>query len=311
MLTLWSSTGLLPLWMFTLGRQVYAKTTTAVPVRDILTTLVTMSVCLSVGLAFQRFFPRVAAVSLIPDLWCVLWTCFDHVFRQLPQYCKKLLAPISVAMIIFIVVFGTYANLYMFRLINARILWSAGLCVWIGFLGGYLVSLALRFPVKDRTAISIETGIQNTGIAIVLLGLSLPPPFNDISTVVPVAASIMTPIPLTIIYISMKLVQWYKKRRASQSILRSVDANGSNNSSSSTLISPDGSDNSKKRNDRKTWWNVNTITHDNAMFQLSQRDLSIYEIPLQETLSVHRVSHHFYVMTDSKQKRLSGQTHSD
>ena len=87
---------------------------------------------------------------------------------------------------------------------NWRILLAAGFSVWIGFSCGYILSASIRLPMKDRIAISIETGIQNTGTAIVLLGFSLPDPDNDISAVVPVAASIMTPIPLTIVWIAMK-----------------------------------------------------------------------------------------------------------
>lgn len=166
---------------------------------------------------------------------------FDHklisVCDYVTQYCKKILAPISIAMIVFIIVFGTYANLYMFKLMNAAILFSAGLCVWSGFVGGFLVSTVLRFSNKDRIAISIETGIQNTGIAIVLLGVSLPPPDNDISSVVPVAASIMTPIPLTLVWIVIKCRSWYRKRQGSLS-LRTDEAHRTiSNSSSSTLIS--------------------------------------------------------------------------
>ena len=142
-------------------------------------------------------------------------------------------------MIIFIVVFGTYANLYMFKLMNAGILFAAGLCVWSGFLGGFLVSTILRFPSKDRTAISIETGIQNTGIAIVLLGVSLPPPYNDIATVVPVAASIMTPIPLTLIWIGMKGRSWYKRRQVPLNMRTDEIAQTISNSSSSILLPPD------------------------------------------------------------------------
>ena len=169
-----------------------------------------MVVCLAIGLAFQRWLPRVAA------------------------RCKRILAPVSVAMIIFIITFGTYANLYMFKLMNWRILMSAGLTVWIGFTAGYLLAVIFRLPSKDQIAIWVETGIQNTGIAIVLLGLSLPAPNNDIAVVVPVAASIMTPIPLTFLWIAMKCYRRYigkidKKEEQSP-------PTGLSNSSSSTLL---------------------------------------------------------------------------
>ena len=218
-----AATGMLPLWMYTLGKQVYADTKTAVPLENILSTLVSMTVCLGIGLLFQRYLPRVAA------------------------FCKRILAPVSVMMIIFIITFGTYANLYMFKLMNVSILFAAGISVWIGFAVGYSLAWILRLPVKDQIAISVETGIQNTGIAIVLLGLSLPPPNNDIATVVPVAASIMTPIPLTIVWIIMKCRKRFSKKIASRSpSLREIEGDHDkgttspqnlSNSSSSSLLS--------------------------------------------------------------------------
>jgi len=123
------------------------------------------------------------------------------------------LAPISIGMIIFIITFGTYANLYMFKLMNAKILLSTAITVWSGFLIGFIASTILGLPTVDRVAISIETGLQNTGIAIVLLGFSLTEPSKDIASVVPVAASIVTPIPLTAVMIYNKLRVWYKKRQ--------------------------------------------------------------------------------------------------
>ena len=143
-------------------------------------------------------------------------------------------------MIVFIICFGTYANWYMFSLLNLRILVSAGLCVWIGFLGGFLAATLLRLPSKDRIAICVETGIQNTGIAIVLLGVSLPPPYNDIACVVPVAASIMTPIPLTLALLVIKSREWFQRRRSDAECLRTDDVGRTvSNSSSSTLLPAD------------------------------------------------------------------------
>lgn len=107
---------------------------------------------------------------------------------------------------------------------NWRILFAAGFSVWIGFTCGYLLSTSARLPMKDRIAISIETGIQNTGTAIVLLGFSLPDPDNDISAVVPVAASIMTPIPLTIVWIAMKCYEKYKPKKVADNASKSSDS---------------------------------------------------------------------------------------
>lgn len=91
-----------------------------------------------------------------------------------------------------------------------RIILSASLNVWSGFLIGLIASISLRQTMVDRISIAIETGVQNTGVAIVLLGLSLPQPDADIASVVPVAASVMTPIPLTIVYFVIKFKKYIK-----------------------------------------------------------------------------------------------------
>uniref|UniRef100_A0A914V510 Uncharacterized protein n=1 Tax=Plectus sambesii TaxID=2011161 RepID=A0A914V510_9BILA len=49
---------------------------------------------------------------------------------------------------------------------------------------------------QNVTAIAVETGIQNTGIAIMLLLFSFDQPDADISAVVPVIVAIFTPAPL-------------------------------------------------------------------------------------------------------------------
>lgn len=176
-----ASLGTMPLWLFTLGRSLFQEASLRIPFRNIFTTLVSMTLPLGVGLALQRWRPKVAEV------------------------CKRLLAPVSVAMIVYIVVFGTYANLYMFRLMSWQVLVAAASNVWVGFAVGALATRFAGLPWADVLAVSIETGVQNTGIAIVLLGFSLPQPEADIASVVPVAASIVTPVPLLLLLLVQKV----------------------------------------------------------------------------------------------------------
>lgn len=53
---------------------------------------------------------------------------------------------------------------------------------WVGYLFGYLVAFVLRQSPADCLTIAIETGIQNTGIAIFLLRFALPQPQADLTT---------------------------------------------------------------------------------------------------------------------------------
>lgn len=53
---------------------------------------------------------------------------------------------------------------------------------WLGYLFGYVLAKMLKQPGPDALAISIETGIQNTGIAIFLLRFALEPLHADLTT---------------------------------------------------------------------------------------------------------------------------------
>lgn len=102
----------------------------------------------------------------------------------------------TVGLLLFIFTFGVYANLYMFRVFSWRIILSGTLVSWSGYAFGAITALILKQPYKKILAIAIETGVQNTGISIVLLRLSLPQPEADLSSVLPVSGSIMVFIPL-------------------------------------------------------------------------------------------------------------------
>lgn len=164
-------------------------------------------------------------------------------------------------MIIFIIVFGTYANLYMFRMMSWRIIIAASINVWSGFVIGLIASSLLGQPIVDRIAIAIETGVQNTGVAIVLLGLSLPQPDADLASVVPVAASVMTPIPLTIVYLIIKIRNCRNTKTKKSTNCATLDESlmndrfNSNKTSSSTLPLNDDKDNPKYTYDRIDWTN--------------------------------------------------------
>ncbi|CDW57080.1 sodium bile acid symporter family protein [Trichuris trichiura] len=110
----------------------------------------------------------------------------------------NILRPFFFFVIVFICTFGVYSNLYMFKVMTLRAL-LAGLCVpWLGFAGGMALAMLLRQPRANVVAISLETGIQNTGIAIVMLQLSFPKPDSDIASVMPVIVALFTPVPVLV-----------------------------------------------------------------------------------------------------------------
>jgi sodium/bile acid cotransporter 3/5 len=62
-----------------------------------------------------------------------------------------------------------------------QIVITSMILTWSGFIFGALMAKLFRLPLADILAVSIETGVQNTGVAIVLLRFSLGQPAADMT----------------------------------------------------------------------------------------------------------------------------------
>jgi len=98
----------------------------------------------------------------------------------------------------------------MIKLIDWKIAVVGFSLPWLGFAFGCLFSKLCRRERKDIIAIAIETGIQNTGMAIFMLWFTLDHPAGDLAAVVPVAVATLTPFPLlfALIYYNVKR-RWF------------------------------------------------------------------------------------------------------
>lgn len=185
-----ASFGMMPLWLFTLGKLIFERAKLGVPYNKIFTMAFGLVIPLAIGLLIQRFLPRVARVLV------------------------RILKPVSMILILFIIVFAIITNFYIFQLFSWQIV-IAGLGLpWLGYMFGWLFAKIFQQSSPDAIAISVETGIQNTGIAIFLLTFSLDQPMADLTTVVPVSVAIMTPFPLLAVYLIQKCMNlaFFKKR---------------------------------------------------------------------------------------------------
>ncbi|KAI5645659.1 sodium bile acid symporter family domain-containing protein [Phthorimaea operculella] len=176
-----ASFGFMPLWLFSLGQVVFANANIVVPYSRIATFVVGLIVPLAIGLGMQKWTPKLAGFMV------------------------RILKGFSTTLLLFIIVFAIVTNLYIFELFTWEIIVAGMVIPWLGYMFGYAFARLLKQPHPDALAISIETGLQNTGIAIFLLRYALPQPEADLTTVVPVSVAIMTPIPMTCIYIYQKI----------------------------------------------------------------------------------------------------------
>jgi len=184
---------MIPLWLFTVGTHVLYNGEVQIPYTNILTSLLGLVVPVAIGMVIQWKKPN--------------WA----------KYIVMGIRPLMVIFFIFVFTVGVYANLYIFTLMRNKpeILLAGALVPYLGFLFGGVVASVTCQSWKNIRTIAIETGIQNTGIAIVLLKVSLPSPDNDISIVAPIAAAIFTPVPMLVAIIGYEVYKRCFKKKQS------------------------------------------------------------------------------------------------
>ena len=143
-----------------------------------LTSLLSIVIPVIVGLIIRRVKPRFAEII------------------------GRILRPFSGIFIVFIVTFGVYANLYAYKLLGMvyYLIPATILLPSCGFLLGLLLSWLLRRDGTRMITIALETGIQNSSIAIVLVLATFPPPDNDLAAIMPISVAIFTPFVMAFIY---------------------------------------------------------------------------------------------------------------
>lgn len=197
---------MMPLWMFSLGEVIIGDTDIVIPYKKFLYYGVLLFVPICIGISITKCLPKVSKLMV------------------------KLIKPLALFLIIFILVCGIWSQFFMVKLISWRIAFVGFALPWLGFAFGCLFSKFCRRERKDIIAIAIETGVQNTGIAIFMLWFTLDHPVGDLAAVVPVAVATFTPFPLlfALIYYRLRarcnetIVDEAKEN--SESLIESVDA---------------------------------------------------------------------------------------
>ena len=167
----------MPLWLYTLGYYLlrHMNICLTIPFTNIMATLVATIFPVGIGAIIQHYRPAYAANI------------------------RKFLRPLAIFFIIFMFTFGTFCNLYMFKLFTPKVILAGCLLPYVGLvIGGLIAKLTCHSSKRIRT-IAIETCIQNPGVAVLLMKYSLPQPDADIAMVPPIVVATFTPIPLIII----------------------------------------------------------------------------------------------------------------
>lgn len=95
---------------------------------------------------------------------------------------------------------------------------------WIGYLIAWCVAKILKQNDRDALTIAIETGIQNIGIGSFLLRFSLPQPYRNLTTLIPVCISFMTPLPLIVLLIVKKCMSIFQAEPDDEIVTENVSS---------------------------------------------------------------------------------------
>ncbi len=148
---------MMPLWLFSLGKTIFNEADIAIPYYKICIYAFFLVVPLSIGLAIGKWAPK------------------------LSKFLVKILKPMALGLILFIIIFGVWANLYIFEMMTWQVFLTGMGLPWVGFFLGFSIAKALKRPIEDVIAVAIETGIQNTGMSIFILWFTLDHPLGDMT----------------------------------------------------------------------------------------------------------------------------------
>ena len=143
-------------------------------------------------------FGRVALSLLIVFVPLVVGVLISRYTPRLARGIRKVLRPLFVIQVVSLTALFIYVYWLLFKMLTVVIV-VAGCCLpYIGFLIGAALSAVCCQSWNRIVTIAIETGIQNIGIAFVILTNSLPHPEMEMSMVGPTVACIVMPVPVAI-----------------------------------------------------------------------------------------------------------------
>ncbi|VDN98188.1 unnamed protein product [Rodentolepis nana] len=176
--------GMMPLMLFTYGRFFLDTRRIVIPYSQIASQLCYILIPVIMGMLIKWKWPTLA--------------------RRLV---KALLRPLAIAFLLLVIGFGGYVNWPIYALLGAYplLLPAAAALPWTGFLLSAILAFIFRRSRAEILTIAIETGIQNIGIAILVLLYSMPQPEGDIGAIMPLVISFCTPCPLLLAYIILAI----------------------------------------------------------------------------------------------------------
>lgn len=192
-----ASIGMMPFWIYTLGRLFYiGNARINIPYLGLLQIVATVTVPLVIGALIKYKFIKVALKIM------------------------QILKPVTIVFIIAVMSIGIISNIALFRMFQPMHLIVGCTLPYLGYILGGAIAAIFRQPWPRVKTIALETGMQNIGIAYLLMVTSFPPPVGEMASLAPMASGILTPFPPFVIVISRLI---YKKCCGQYKLVSDVD----------------------------------------------------------------------------------------
>ncbi|CAI4224144.1 unnamed protein product [Auanema sp. JU1783] len=175
---------MMPFWLYTLGKRFTTKRI-EIPFFAIIEGLLVLMIPSSAGMYFIHRRP--------------------HLVKRVEKQIKRCTWFATV----FFTAFAIWANWYVFLLFTWKTAIIGCLLPWAGYFIAYTAAWVCGQSYQNKITIAIETGVQNIGIATILMIWSLPEPEVDISLTILFAIMISTDKPLIILWLILKFRRKY------------------------------------------------------------------------------------------------------
>uniref|UniRef100_A0A914X4M7 Ileal sodium/bile acid cotransporter n=1 Tax=Plectus sambesii TaxID=2011161 RepID=A0A914X4M7_9BILA len=188
--------GMMPLWITLVGQSFYTYSE-------------------EIKIPFYMIFSGLAGL-IVPSAFGML---LIHYKPDWAKTCKTIVKILSLLMVAVFTWFGLYVNRYVFFLMTWYTLLAGMLLPWCGYVFAFAIATILRQDYKDSITISIETGIQNAGISIILCQFALPQPDADMTVVMPLCVMIFSSLPFLAIILYRRIRRCFCPREKDGAVI--------------------------------------------------------------------------------------------
>jgi len=181
---------MMPIYFYTIGKIYMDDLSINIPFLGLARSLALVVIPYSIGIGISHFFPKSR------------------------PFVEKLIKPMMIILMLFFLTFGLVVNWYLFMMIDLYTILTAPLLPFLGFFLGGLLAWISQMSWKHVKTVGIEAGIQNTGIAFMIILYSFPQPYATEALIVPLVVSFLTTKPFWVILLIRRQVNKYQKQKA-------------------------------------------------------------------------------------------------